>query len=94
MIFRGRYIRQYTQLIFTTLLVEIESNRTGFVRISVRIVDVQEAFFRVATDADLSRSITGGGGGGDFADWMRCLPAKSFRHDQLLFVVSVHPDEA
>lgn len=59
---------------------------------SVKILDVKEAFFRVATDADLARSITGRQGqgntwGGDFADWSTCLPAKSFKHDQLLYVV-------
>lgn len=59
-------------------------------RISVKIIDVREAYFRVATDADLARSVTGRGGGGDFADWTTCLPAKSFKHDQLLYVVSTH----
>ncbi|CAM9557071.1 unnamed protein product [Scytosiphon promiscuus] len=59
----------------------------GFVRISVKIIDVREAFFRVATDVDLARSVTGRGGGGDFADWRTCLPAKSFKHDQLLYVI-------
>ncbi|CAM9801535.1 unnamed protein product, partial [Laminaria digitata] len=59
----------------------------GFVRISVKIIDVREAYFRVATDADLARSVTGRGGGGDFADWRTCLPAKSFKHDQLLYVI-------
>ncbi|CBN74896.1 conserved unknown protein [Ectocarpus siliculosus] len=59
----------------------------GFVRISVKIIDVREAYFRVATDVDLARSVTGRGGGGDFADWRTCLPAKSFKHDQLLYVI-------
>ena len=63
-------------------------DKPGFVRISVKIIDVREAFFRVAIDADLARSVTGRGGGGDFADWTTCLPAKSFKHDQLLYVVS------
>lgn len=64
--------------------------RAGFVRISVKIIDVREAYFRVATDADLARSVTGRGGGGDFADWSTCLPAKSFKHDQLLYVVRTY----
>ncbi|CAM9448015.1 unnamed protein product [Ascophyllum nodosum] len=59
----------------------------GFVRMSVKIADVREAFFRVATDVDLARSVTGQGGGGDFADWHTCLPAKAFKHDQLLYVI-------
>lgn len=59
----------------------------GYVRISVRIEDVQEAFFRVAVDANLSRSITGGISGGDFAEWGLCNTAGSFKHDNLLHVV-------
>lgn len=60
----------------------------------MKIIDVREAYFRVATDADLARSVTGRAGGGDFADWRACLPAKSFKHDQLLYVVSVLPARA